>query len=253
MASTRPSKSLIAGLTVASLVHALALAWCAAVRIGGDVVSFEFHGDSIVVQAAMVASAGDRQPVVEIEEEVEPTVVVEPDAVRIADRRFVRESSRVDLERLAPPELPAEQAAVQPAAVVPSRPAASPSDRRPEPMASAKPPRRRPRTSVPRPSSLAALPQRAGTRSARLPDIIFNPPPSYPRSAIEAGIEGVVRLVVTIRRDGTVSDVRVAAGSGHAVLDGAAVAALRQWRARGWEDGPETVEVELPIRFRIPR
>lgn len=53
-------------------------------------------------------------------------------------------------------------------------------------------------------------------------------PPAYPATAKAVGIEGVVRLRVTIAKDGTVKDFQVI--SGDTALVPAAVEAVRQWR-----------------------
>ncbi|MFW6162471.1 MAG: energy transducer TonB, partial [Planctomycetota bacterium] len=49
------------------------------------------------------------------------------------------------------------------------------------------------------------------------------------------------------------AEVRVARSSGHAVLDEAAVAAVRRWRFTPARAGGAavTAEVEIPIRFRL--
>ncbi|HLV96199.1 MAG TPA: TonB family protein [Candidatus Acidoferrales bacterium] len=52
--------------------------------------------------------------------------------------------------------------------------------------------------------------------------------PAYPIEAAREGIEGVVKLEVTVGMDGTVRSVRVL--SGPAMLSSAAVSAVRDWR-----------------------
>lgn len=70
----------------------------------------------------------------------------------------------------------------------------------------------------------------------------------YPPEAIARGLEGEVRLLLTLAADGTVEDATVAAGSGHAILDQAAVRAA--W-AMGRLPGAAAREVILPVVFRL--
>ena len=257
MLQTRPSKPLISGLAVAFAVHSVALAWCAMVRLGTDARRFLFEGNSVVIQAAFVDASASTQADSEVKiepVEPEPTVVVEPDSVRIADRRYVRESSRIDLPHdvARPPATRPNPVSVRPplrrAELEP--PSEQPTQADPRP---ALPRRHSAQRAVQQMASAAAPPQTAGTRSAHVPQVVFNPPPSYPPQAVARGLEGVVLLEVTIGRDGTVQRIRVLESSGHAVLDGAAVSAIQRWRARPWTGGPDEADVELPLRFRIPQ
>ncbi|MDA0659112.1 MAG: energy transducer TonB [Planctomycetota bacterium] len=85
----------------------------------------------------------------------------------------------------------------------------------------------------------------------RSPEFVENRPPIYPRQAIAQGWQGTVWLRLRIGQDGNMLEVSVDASSGHAILDAAAVAAVRQWRAMPIDDGTATV-VRLPVRFEIP-
>jgi protein TonB len=77
----------------------------------------------------------------------------------------------------------------------------------------------------------------------KLSDVLF-----YPPEAVARGLEGEVRLLLTLDKNGTIRDAQVAAGSGHRILDEAAVKAafamgsLREVGAR---------EVILPVVFRL--
>lgn len=69
----------------------------------------------------------------------------------------------------------------------------------------------------------------------------------YPRAAIERGIEGRVVLLLDLNEAGAVTGVEVASGSGHALLDAAAVrAAARIGRLPGGRR-----QVLLPVEFRL--
>jgi periplasmic protein TonB len=62
----------------------------------------------------------------------------------------------------------------------------------------------------------------------REPKKIFGPPPAYPEIARAARIQGMVVIEAVIDERGLVTDARVLRGQ--PMLDGAALAALKQWR-----------------------
>ena len=70
----------------------------------------------------------------------------------------------------------------------------------------------------------------------------------YPPAAIEQGLEGEVRLIIKLGADGTVADVSLAASSGHALLDNAAIRAAY---AMGKLTGASAREIILPVIFRL--
>lgn len=80
-----------------------------------------------------------------------------------------------------------------------------------------------------------------------------NSPPIYPREALDAGREGVVRLRVRVAADGTVDSLSVEISSGDNSLDNAALNAVRDWRFKPAERGGVAVaaEVLVPVRFAI--
>lgn len=85
------------------------------------------------------------------------------------------------------------------------------------------------------------------------PGKTFAPAPTYPAAALAAKWEGVVKLRVKIKADGSVAAVRVDVSSGYELLDEAAVQAVEQWRftparLRGIAVG---TEVHVPIRFQL--
>lgn len=75
--------------------------------------------------------------------------------------------------------------------------------------------------------------------------------PLYPEAAKRAGIQGTVQLLVTIGKDGSVSNIRVL--SGHAVLAEAAANAVRQWRYSPTlaNDKPVAVVTIVGVEFRL--
>jgi protein TonB len=72
-------------------------------------------------------------------------------------------------------------------------------------------------------------------------------------AAREQRLEGVVVLSVLVRQDGRVEDARVASSSGAAVLDDAALAAVRTWIFAPATRGGRPVEsvVEVPVKFAL--
>ena len=69
----------------------------------------------------------------------------------------------------------------------------------------------------------------------------------YPPEAIAQGLEGDVHLILRLNPDGTIADVTLAAGSGPALLDNAAIrAAYAMGRI-----GATTRELILPVHFRL--
>lgn len=70
----------------------------------------------------------------------------------------------------------------------------------------------------------------------------------YPPAAVAQGIEGEVRLLVAVDADGVVTDVQVAASSGHPLLDNAAQKAA--W-AMGRVAGTPPRQLLLPVVFRL--
>ncbi len=80
-----------------------------------------------------------------------------------------------------------------------------------------------------------------------------NPRPEYPRAAREAGWEGTTVLHVVVLPDGTVGSVTLHKTSGYAVLDEAALTAIKTWQFIPAMDGnfPIKSVVRLPIRFDL--
>lgn len=94
---------------------------------------------------------------------------------------------------------------------------------------------------APRRASPASRPHEAAQR--KLSRHVF-----YPPEAIARGLEGEVRVLVVLAADGSVTDVQVAAGSGHPLLD---QAALRAAWAMGALPGLGARELILPVVFRL--
>lgn len=80
-----------------------------------------------------------------------------------------------------------------------------------------------------------------------------NAPPPYPRLARLRGWEGEVLLRVLVSEAGDVRRISVERSSSHAVLDAAALKAVRRWRFHPSRLGAARVEGEVlvPLRFKL--
>lgn len=101
-----------------------------------------------------------------------------------------------------------------------------------------------------RESAASPEPAAAALRQA-VPLAADNRPPEYPALARKRGWEGKVLLAVEVASDGFVQAVRVQTGSGHDLLDEAALRAVRKWRFQpGTRDGePVAMQVLVPVHF----
>lgn len=88
-----------------------------------------------------------------------------------------------------------------------------------------------------------ARPKPVVAAQRKLSEVLF-----YPPEAVARGLEGEVRLLLTLDADGTIREALVAAGSGHAILDEAAVKAAF---AMGRLPEAGAHEVLLPVVFRL--
>lgn len=85
------------------------------------------------------------------------------------------------------------------------------------------------------------------------PHFLVRYKPPYPPEARAQRIEGVVLLIVGVDAEGRVTNASVREGSGHGMLDRAALEAVRTWRfAPATQSGrPVAATVEIPIRFNF--
>ncbi len=70
----------------------------------------------------------------------------------------------------------------------------------------------------------------------------------YPPEAVARGLQGEVRLILKLGEKGTIEEVLIAAGSGHAILDNAAIRAAY---AMGRLPGVSSRELIFPVVFRL--
>ncbi len=81
--------------------------------------------------------------------------------------------------------------------------------------------------------------------------LLFGPKPVYPRLAVSSRIEGTVRLQATISREGVIENLHVL--SGHPLLTGPAIEAVKRWRYRPVILNGDPVEVitEIDVNFTL--
>lgn len=80
-----------------------------------------------------------------------------------------------------------------------------------------------------------------------------NPSPAYPAASRRRGQEGRVLVRAEVLADGRCSRVELKQGSGHELLDQAALEAVRKWRFVPARQGEQAVTawVDVPIAFKL--
>jgi len=206
----------------------------------------------VQVRHADLLNEERREPIVRVVrlEAAQPVAPRTPTAIPAAAAR-PEKLVQADWERSA--EEPYDPSDLLEEAVVPFPPAEE------EPKVVKKSPRRaKPKKSEPKES------RRAGTRPKTTPKPAAKGPsrpardlkryrPPYPGSARRAGVEGRVVLSVQVRTDGRIGSVRVASSSGSAVLDSAAISAVKRWKfAPELKNGKAvTSTVNVPFTFDL--
>lgn len=152
---------------------------------------------------------------------------------------------------LAPPPrnpapVPRAPAAPRPAPVAPSAvPAAEPS---PTLLVEAPP------APDPTPVPLPAPAPPAAVEAPRFnAAYLNNPSPAYPAASRRRGQEGRVLVRAEVLADGRCSRVELKQGSGHELLDQAALEAVRKWRFVPARQGDQAITawVDVPIAFKL--
>lgn len=101
---------------------------------------------------------------------------------------------------------------------------------------------------APAPAATQAQARAAVARAQERAQRVLNRHVFYPQEAIDRGLEGEVRLRLTLTPDGRVVDAGILASSGHALLDQAALQAARHI---GRIDAGGARELMLPVLFRL--
>ncbi|MDD5330829.1 MAG: energy transducer TonB [Sulfuricella sp.] len=170
-----------------------------------------------VVQVALLA------PPVPLEPKVEPPRPLPPKAM---ERQPIHA-----VEKAVAPPAPTAQSVAEPAAQ--QAPAAVAA---PQPAPVAAPPAPEPAVEPPRNAAY-----------------LSNPPPAYPLSARRRGIEGKVLIRAEVAVGGECLRAELKQGSGHDMLDQAALEAVKKWRFVPARRGSQAVVawVEVPITFKL--
>jgi|ERR1035441_6157346 protein TonB len=97
------------------------------------------------------------------------------------------------------------------------------------------------------------FPALAGESRGSAAGYLKNPQPIYPKEALRNRQEGLVVLSVFVAREGKPQLVKMLQSSSHALLDKAAIQAVKQWRFTPARTGNTAIasEVEVPIRFKM--
>ena len=176
-------------------------------------------------------------------------IIVTPERVQIARQRFVNESTHIDLPDEPRPS--PSQLNIEPSARPQPRrdPTENPSQDTPANAAAPMTPRSQlPANDV---ASLPSEAHQAGDSLTLPPQLLSNPPPTYPPEAQQRGWQGTVVLRLHITASGAVARATIDSSSGHAVLDAAAHRAVQAWRfAPARRAGaPVAMTVRLPVIF----
>lgn len=107
---------------------------------------------------------------------------------------------------------------------------------------------------IPRPERVAPPSPVAPPITESLPaaDVVANPisqpQPQYPRRALEAEKEGIVRLRITIGPDGAVIDAQIVDARPRGWFEHAAISAVKRWR---YQPSGRTIQTDVEIEFKL--
>lgn len=92
----------------------------------------------------------------------------------------------------------------------------------------------------------------AGKMGATIPEVIYNPEPSFSDEARKAKQQGIVTLMLVVGKDGHTSDIRVRQSLGMG-LDEKAIEAVSRWRFRpATRNGlPVATQIAVEVNFRL--
>ncbi|NOT41030.1 MAG: energy transducer TonB [Alphaproteobacteria bacterium] len=105
-----------------------------------------------------------------------------------------------------------------------------------------------PRVAPPPPPLVFEAPPPPPTPSQIVARPLSQPKPVYPRRALEAEREGVVRLRITIQPDGSVSDAVVSSAHPPGWFENAAIDAVKRWR---FQPGSHIIVTPVEIEFKL--
>jgi TonB family protein len=241
-------------LTASSVLHLVALTGLAAWTASADTLRPRFAGESEVIELVVTRAEPtwspesvtfDSSAIDEVRVTVEPTTATiarkhfdQMSATELSSESLIAESlietNQLELNLAERPRLNS------PVSIVET-----------PPLASITLPRQPPELRELR-AAVVQPPRSIGTDRTS-PSFTTSPPPNYPTIALQNNWEGTVLLRVSIDAEGAVSEVEVARSSGHPILDGAAVTAVRRWRGSpATQNGLAISTTELlPVRFKL--
>ena len=105
---------------------------------------------------------------------------------------------------------------------------------------------------VPR-STEPVKPKLADTEPVYQAAYLNNPPPSYPMVARRMGLQGRVVLNVEVLADGSCGQIKVGKSSGYAMLDSAALTAVKTWRFLPASQAGQAIDkwFMIPVQFSL--
>ena len=178
---------------------------------------------------------------------VQATAKLQPPSAPIKDKLRpeaaqnlpARETAMAPVQVQAPVPTPAATQTSAQAAAPAATPVAAPSAAQP---------------SAPTPAAEPGMPATARNTDADYrAAYLNNPRPAYPLLAIRQGAQGQVVLLVEVLPDGRAGRIELEKFSGHAMLDAAAINAVRAWRfTPARKEGLLTTQtVRIPIHFNL--
>lgn len=202
---------LLAALTLSGLGHAAAL--MAALRAPGATPNPE---DSVpeVLEITLVSAAALTRP------------AAPPPAPSPAPPERAR-APRATTAPTAPPPVPPAPQALPPQAALPAAETAPPAPQPQAPPPTTEPPVARQAAATPAPMSNSAAAKEARQSWGGQIRGEIDRQKRFPAAARSAGLQGKVRLALTVRGDGALLAVQLAASSGQPLLDEAALSAAR--------------------------
>jgi protein TonB len=172
---------------------------------------------------------------------VQATAKLQPPSAPIKDKLRPEAAQNLPAREtaMAPVQVQAPATVSPPAAAQTSAPPAAPVAAQP---------------SAPTPAKEPGMPATARNTDADYKAAYLNNPrPAYPLLAIRQGAQGQVLLLVEVLTDGRAGRIELEKVSGHAMLDAAAINAVRAWRfTPARKDGLLTTQtVRIPIHFNL--
>ena len=227
--SPRPSLLIALSLLVLAGHAGLLLVWLKYASVEPVIRRPEMRLEFLAPAPVSVQATAKRQP-----PSAPIKVKLRPEA---AQNLPARETAMAPVQVQAPAPVPAPAAAQTSAQA--ATPAAAPLAAQP---------------SAPTPAAEPGMPATARNTDADYKAAYLNNPrPAYPLLAIRQGAQGQVVLLVEVLPDGRAGRIELEKFSGHAMLDAAAMNAVRAWRfTPARKDGLLTTQtVRIPIHFNL--